>query len=150
MPPLPSSRDLPVLSLTGSPFFKFFSPNVRRRRVGADLAFVFCAEEAALPIKCYGPELMVLPMYGIGAFDAVGDDPERVAALVEASVDRAAAALDRVHGLLLGPGLGRHPAALEVPRPHVQRSQPLFSAPSLSCFEPTTCDTVHRKIRNAE
>jgi NAD(P)H-hydrate repair Nnr-like enzyme with NAD(P)H-hydrate dehydratase domain len=31
--------------------------------IGADLAFVFCAEEAAIPIKSYSPELMVAPVY---------------------------------------------------------------------------------------
>jgi ATP-dependent NAD(P)H-hydrate dehydratase len=32
-------------------------------KVGADLAFVFCAQEAAVPIKTYSPELMVAPVY---------------------------------------------------------------------------------------
>jgi hypothetical protein len=45
--------------------------------VGADLAYVVTAEEAALPIKCYGPELMVLPVYSIGAFDDAASDEER-------------------------------------------------------------------------
>lgn len=31
--------------------------------MGADLAFVFCAKEAAIPIKSYSPELMVAAFY---------------------------------------------------------------------------------------
>ena len=37
--------------------------------MGADLAFVLCASEAAVPIKCYGPELMVVPVYDSLAFE---------------------------------------------------------------------------------
>ena len=40
---------------TGAPFYAATTA----LKVGADLAFVLCAEEAAVPIKCYGPELMV-------------------------------------------------------------------------------------------
>lgn len=32
-------------------------------RAGADLAYVFCAKEAAMPIKAYSPELMVTGVY---------------------------------------------------------------------------------------
>ena len=38
-------------------------------KVGADLAFVFCAQEASVPIKCYSPELMVAPVYSAAEFD---------------------------------------------------------------------------------
>ena len=143
-------------------------------RVGADLAYVLTAEEAALPIKCYGPELMVIPIYSVKviskfsvwsglvvvnsslaaaprvssfcvqAFDAAAaaDDAAAVATaagsspssnsssssssqvdlLVAAAVDAACAVIvGRVHGVLLGPGLGRHPAVLRVAAAVVQR-----------------------------
>ena len=32
-------------------------------KIGADLAFVFCAKEATVPIKSYSPELMVTAFY---------------------------------------------------------------------------------------
>lgn len=35
----------------------------------ADLAFVFCAEEATIPIKSYSPELMVASVYSAKDFD---------------------------------------------------------------------------------
>jgi len=34
---------------------------VRGRRQGADLAFVFCQPDAAIPVKAYSPELIVVP-----------------------------------------------------------------------------------------
>ncbi len=40
---------------TGAPYYAAMAA----LKVGADLATVYCAEEAAVPIKCYSPELMV-------------------------------------------------------------------------------------------
>ena len=77
-------------------------------RVGADLAFVFTAQEAAIPLKCYGPELMVLPMYSVAEFDLAASSEEREQ-LVARGVAKVKEALSRVHALLIGPGLGRHP-----------------------------------------
>jgi NAD(P)H-hydrate repair Nnr-like enzyme with NAD(P)H-hydrate dehydratase domain len=45
--------------------------------VGADLSFVLTAQEAALPIKCYGPELMVMPIYSIEKFQEIKNERER-------------------------------------------------------------------------
>lgn len=36
---------------------------------GVDLATVFCAEEASVPIKCYSPELMVQGVYSVEELD---------------------------------------------------------------------------------
>jgi ATP-dependent NAD(P)H-hydrate dehydratase len=44
---------------TGAPYYAAMAS----LKVGADLAFVFCAQEAAIPIKSYSPELMVAPVY---------------------------------------------------------------------------------------
>lgn len=44
---------------TGAPFYAAESA----LKFGADLAFVFCSQQAATPIKCYSPEVMVTPFY---------------------------------------------------------------------------------------
>lgn len=44
---------------TGAPFYAGQSS----LKAGADLVFIFCAEEAAIPIKSYSPELMVTSFY---------------------------------------------------------------------------------------
>lgn len=51
---------------TGAPYYA----SMAALKVGADLAFCFCAEEASIPIKCYSPELMVAPIYSAKEFDA--------------------------------------------------------------------------------
>ncbi len=52
---------------TGAPYYAAMAA----LQVGADLVNVFCAEEAALPIKCYSPELMVVPVYPAKEFDQI-------------------------------------------------------------------------------
>ena len=44
---------------------------------GGDLAYVFCAKEAAIPIKSYSPEIMVTPFYSFESVEDVGDDDGR-------------------------------------------------------------------------
>lgn len=50
---------------TGAPYYAAMAS----LKAGADLAYIFCAEEAALPIKSYSPELMVAPVYSAQKFD---------------------------------------------------------------------------------
>ena len=50
---------------TGAPYYAAMAS----LKAGADLAYVFCAQEACLPIKSYSPELMVAPVYSATAFD---------------------------------------------------------------------------------
>lgn len=52
---------------TGAPYYA----GMASLKVGADLAFVFCAEEASIPIKTYSPELMVAPVYSAKKFNAL-------------------------------------------------------------------------------
>ncbi len=52
---------------TGAPFYA----SMASLKVGADLAFCFCAEEASIPIKSYSPELMVAPVYKAADFDSL-------------------------------------------------------------------------------
>jgi ATP-dependent NAD(P)H-hydrate dehydratase len=50
---------------TGAPYYAAMAA----LKAGADLAFVFCAKEAAQPIKGYSPELMVAPVYSAETYD---------------------------------------------------------------------------------
>jgi ATP-dependent NAD(P)H-hydrate dehydratase len=52
---------------TGAPFYAAMAS----LRVGADLSYVYTAQEAVLPIKCYSPELMVQAIYCASEFDRV-------------------------------------------------------------------------------
>ena len=51
---------------TGAPYYAGESA----LKFGADLLFIFCASQAAIPIKCYSPELMVSPFYDTEAFSS--------------------------------------------------------------------------------
>ena len=74
---------------TGAPFYAAMSA----LRVGADLAHVFCASDAATAIKSYSPELIVHPVLDrANAADYVGQW------------------IERLHVLVIGPGLGRNAA----------------------------------------
>jgi ATP-dependent NAD(P)H-hydrate dehydratase len=57
---------------TGAPFYAAMAS----LNAGADLSFVFCANEAALPIKSYSPELMVTPVYSVKEFEQSLHDGE--------------------------------------------------------------------------
>lgn len=46
-------------------FYSQFCAGMAALRTGAELVYVFTAEEAALPIKSYSPELMVTPVYSL-------------------------------------------------------------------------------------
>ncbi|CAD6992765.1 ATP-dependent (S)-NAD(P)H-hydrate dehydratase [Ceratitis capitata] len=76
------------LEYTGAPYFSAISA----MRVGADLAHVFCQRDAAVVIKSYSPELIVHPL-----LDA------------EDAIEQIAPWLERLHVLIIGPGLGRDP-----------------------------------------
>jgi ATP-dependent NAD(P)H-hydrate dehydratase len=55
------------MQYTGAPYYAAMAA----LKTGADLAFCFCAHEAAVPIKCYSPELLVAPVYSATEFDGV-------------------------------------------------------------------------------
>lgn len=76
------------IEYSGAPYFGAMGS----LRTGADLVYVFCASPAAIAIKSYSPEPMVLPCLD-------DDDPLEIIKPW----------LVRLHGVLIGPGLGRHP-----------------------------------------
>lgn len=73
------------LQYTGAPYFA----SISSLKLGSDLVFVFCTSSAAIPIKSYSPELIVIPI-----LDSVD---------VETSLPRY---LTGLHALVIGPGLG--------------------------------------------
>lgn len=78
---------------TGAPYFAAAAS----LRGGGELAHVFCAEQAATPIKAYSPELVVHPGW-------------------RGLVDNAEQLLRASHAVVLGPGLGRSASAMDVVR----------------------------------
>lgn len=74
------------LEYTGAPYFAAISS----LKVGADLVHVFCMRDAAIVIKSYSPELIVHPI-----LDA------------DNSIELIRPWLERLHVLVIGPGLGR-------------------------------------------
>ncbi len=77
---------------TGAPYYAAISA----LKTGGDLAYVLCARPAAVAIKAYSPELIVLPLVPAGP-DADGD----------ARLEDAVEAVGRAHAVVIGPGLGR-------------------------------------------
>jgi ATP-dependent NAD(P)H-hydrate dehydratase len=99
---------------TGAPYYA----GMAALQTGADLVYVFCAQEAALAIKSYSPELMVAPVYTAAAFDKaatkVGQTASTVGTeLADQMVQEVVSHLDRLHVLVIGPGLGRCPLVFE-------------------------------------
>ncbi|XP_015518101.2 ATP-dependent (S)-NAD(P)H-hydrate dehydratase isoform X2 [Neodiprion pinetum] len=78
---------------TGAPFFAALSA----LRVGADLAHVFCTKDAGVPIKSFSPEPIVHPV--LDQHDAVKQIKPW---------------LDRLHVIVIGPGLGREEKVFKV------------------------------------
>ena len=92
---------------TGAPYYAAMAT----LKCGGDLATVFCTPDAAVPIKCYSPELIVhgvLPASGSASGGGGGLSPAALAA-----ADAVSANFPRLHALVVGPGLGRDPVVLE-------------------------------------
>lgn len=80
-----------IFKCTGAAYFSAISA----LKVGADLVHVFCSKSASTVIKTYSPDLIVHPL--LDSDDAITEiEPW----------------LDRLHVILIGPGLGREPNIL--------------------------------------
>ncbi|XP_055694940.1 ATP-dependent (S)-NAD(P)H-hydrate dehydratase [Lutzomyia longipalpis] len=77
---------------TGAPYFA----GISALRVGADLVHIFCCQSAATVIKSYSPELIVHPVLDLPC-----------------AMEKMEKWLDRLHVLVIGPGLGRDHIVLE-------------------------------------
>lgn len=75
------------VEFTGAPYYS----GISALRSGADLVYVFTVSSAAPVIKSFSPELMVMPY-----LDAEG------------GVELISSWLNRLHAVLIGPGLGRN------------------------------------------
>eukprot|EP00536_Pseudo-nitzschia_multiseries_P000936 jgi/Psemu1/250067/estExt_Genewise1Plus.C_110199 len=104
---------------TGAPYYAAMAS----LKCGADLAFCFCAEEAAIPLKSYSPELMVAPVYKAAEFDKAARQ------LVEQMVEEVCGIMNKMHVLVIGPGLGRCPLVLEATARIIQRAQSQYRLP---------------------
>lgn len=95
---------------TGAPYFSAMAS----ARLGCDMSHVICTPTASVVIKSYSPNLMVHPLMrssptAPSASLRGGDhdtDPDKVAG-------RIIPILDRLHVLVIGPGLGRDPLMQE-------------------------------------
>ncbi|XP_062288083.1 ATP-dependent (S)-NAD(P)H-hydrate dehydratase isoform X3 [Scomber scombrus] len=87
---------------TGAPYFAAISA----LKVGADLSHVFCTKDAATVIKSYSPELIVHPVL---------DSPN--------AVEEIEKWLPRLHGLVVGPGLGREDFLLKTAKDVIEKSK---------------------------
>ncbi|XP_045909465.1 ATP-dependent (S)-NAD(P)H-hydrate dehydratase isoform X2 [Micropterus dolomieu] len=87
---------------TGAPYFAAISA----LKVGADLSHVFCTKDAAPVIKSYSPELIVHPVL---------DSPN--------AVEEIEKWLPRLHGLVVGPGLGREDLLLKTTKEVIEKSK---------------------------
>ncbi|KAH9106740.1 hypothetical protein LEN26_014487 [Aphanomyces euteiches] len=76
---------------TGAPYYA----GISALKTGVDLCHIFCAPEAATPIKCYSPELIVHPFLSLS------------------TVEKITPVLGRLDALVVGPGLGRDPDILD-------------------------------------
>ncbi|XP_011606219.1 ATP-dependent (S)-NAD(P)H-hydrate dehydratase [Takifugu rubripes] len=87
---------------TGAPYFAAISA----LKVGADLSHVFCTKDAAPVIKSYSPELIVHPVL---------DSPN--------ALEEIEKWLPRLHGLVVGPGLGREAALLKTAKEVIEKTK---------------------------
>lgn len=91
------------VDFTGAPYYTAQSTLY----FGGDLVNVFTAKEALIPIKSYSPELMVTSLY----------NTEEIESLENTSIqtllfNKLQPHLSKLHSIVIGPGLGRHPKLL--------------------------------------
>jgi ATP-dependent NAD(P)H-hydrate dehydratase len=79
---------------TGAPYYAAMAA----LQTGADLAYIWTAREASLPLKCYSPELMVTSVYEAADASTIDNMTTNVLDLIQKR---------RIHALIIGPGLGR-------------------------------------------
>ena len=93
------------LEYTGAPFYAAKAALL----LGADLSFIFCAEEAAVSVKTYSPEIMVVPVYSSKAYVPASADQCMPPPAAEATASsRVIEYFPRLSSLVVGPGLGNH------------------------------------------
>ncbi|WFC93944.1 ATP-dependent NAD(P)H-hydrate dehydratase [Malassezia brasiliensis] len=91
---------------TGAPFYASASS----MRLGCDMSFTICSPEAALPLKTYSPDLIVQPLL----------DPEEDVEVVRKAFR---GTFERLHSLVVGPGLGRDPKLQNLARVAIEEAR---------------------------
>ena len=109
---------------TGAPYYAA----VACLRTGADLVTICTAHEAAVPLKCYSPELMVQTVYRAADFDRITQNdptvtPEQAATWMRDMVQSVMECCAHAHCLILGPGLGRCPAVHQAVAEIIRRAR---------------------------
>ncbi len=98
---------------TGAPYYAAMSA----LRTGSDLVTILCANEATIPLKSYSPELMVEGVYSASEFDDLvqinNQDKNFINKKVKEMVQRVTNSFNRMHAIVIGPGLGRCPIVLK-------------------------------------
>ena len=92
-------------------------------RTGADLATIFCAQEACVAIKSYSPELMVSGIYSAAKVQSLDESvrEEEKRRMIASVLD----SLGGLHVLVIGPGLGRDPAVLDATARIIEKAREL-------------------------
>jgi ATP-dependent NAD(P)H-hydrate dehydratase len=103
---------------TGAPFYAAMAA----LRSGSDLATIFTAEEAVIPIKSYSPELMVQPVYNARDME---NNSTQSNLLIESMVNEVVAGIERMHCLVIGPGMGRCPNVMKAVAKIIERVKQL-------------------------
>lgn len=91
-----------LISYSGAPYFSCTASSL----VGADMSHIICERSASVAIKSYSPNLMVHPYL----YDS-NSKPKELS--IKDIVSRIENFLNRVHVVVIGPGLGRDPMLLE-------------------------------------
>jgi ATP-dependent NAD(P)H-hydrate dehydratase len=91
------------------------------------LCHIFCAEEAAIPIKSYSPELIVHPLLpteqSIKKQKLCQHHEVKESEIVKNAVENIAHVFPRLDTLVIGPGLGRDRVIQEMTRQLIQRAK---------------------------
>ncbi|KAH8739250.1 hypothetical protein FG386_000007 [Cryptosporidium ryanae] len=88
---------------SGAPYFA----GISSLKIGADLCHIFCTPEAATPIKCYSPELIVHPLLPSSEFAFDNEICSR-------SIESIRPWLSKLDVIVIGCGLGREKAIMFV------------------------------------
>lgn len=104
------------LDYTGAPYFSAIAATL----LGADMSHIICEKNAGAVIKTYSPNLMVHPYL---------HDSSATNADKNASLEKVSALLNRIHVLVVGPGLGRDEVLLDLAKDVIlearKRSMPI-------------------------
>jgi len=121
---------------TGAPYYAAMAA----LQTGVDLVYIFCAQEATIPIKSYSPELMVQSVYSAQVFNdwikessfnndnTILSSPNAImtsnteTTLVHEMAQQVIDMLDRLHCLIIGPGLGRCPLVFKATSRIIQQA----------------------------